>query len=61
MIEESQEVTGREGTVVESEPAVRGGGLPLPDLDIHLLAMVRRREPSEEGHEVLTKAMRDLL
>ena len=32
-----------------------------PDLDIHLLAMARRREPSEEGHEALTKAMRDLL
>ena len=32
-----------------------------PDLDIHLLAMVRRRETSEEGHEALTKAMRDLL
>ena len=33
----------------------------FPDLDIHLLAMVRRRETSEEGHEALTKAMRDLL
>jgi transcriptional regulator with XRE-family HTH domain len=33
----------------------------FPDLDIHLLAMVRRREPTEEGHEALTKAMRDLL
>src|SRR5829696_685263 len=33
----------------------------FPDLDIHLLAMARRREPSEEGHEALTKAMRDLL
>jgi transcriptional regulator with XRE-family HTH domain len=33
----------------------------FPDLDIHLLAMVRRRESSEEGHEALTKAMRDLL
>jgi transcriptional regulator with XRE-family HTH domain len=32
-----------------------------PDLDIHLLAMARRREPFEEGHEALTKAMRDLL
>jgi transcriptional regulator with XRE-family HTH domain len=32
-----------------------------PDLDIHLLAMARRHEPTEEGHEVLTKAMRDLL
>jgi transcriptional regulator with XRE-family HTH domain len=32
-----------------------------PDLDIHLLAMVRRGETSEEGHEALTKAMRDLL
>jgi transcriptional regulator with XRE-family HTH domain len=32
----------------------------FPDLDIHLLAMVRRRETSEEGHEALTKAMRDL-
>jgi hypothetical protein len=33
----------------------------FPDLDIHLLAMARRHEPSEEGHEALTKAMRDLL
>ena len=33
----------------------------FPDLDIHLLAMVRRREASEEGHEALTKALRDLL
>jgi hypothetical protein len=32
-----------------------------PDLDIRLLAAARRREPSEEGHEALTKAMRDLL
>ncbi len=31
------------------------------DLDIHLLAMIRRREPTEEGHEALTKAMRGLL
>jgi hypothetical protein len=33
----------------------------FPDLDIHLLAMARRREPTEEGHQALTKAMRDLL
>ena len=33
----------------------------FPDLDIHLLAMARRREPSEEGHEALTKAMQELL
>jgi transcriptional regulator with XRE-family HTH domain len=33
----------------------------FPDLDIDLLTMARRREPSEEGHEALTKAMRDLL
>jgi transcriptional regulator with XRE-family HTH domain len=33
----------------------------FPDLDIHLLAMARRSEPTEEGHEALTKAMRDLL
>ena len=33
----------------------------FPDLDIHLLALARRREASEEGHEALTKAMRDLL
>ena len=33
----------------------------FPDLDIRLLAESRRREPSEEGHEALTKAMRDLL
>jgi transcriptional regulator with XRE-family HTH domain len=32
-----------------------------PDLDIHLLAMARWRETSEEGREALTKAMRDLL
>jgi transcriptional regulator with XRE-family HTH domain len=32
-----------------------------PDLDIRLLATARRQEPSEEGHEALTKAMRDLL
>ena len=32
-----------------------------PDLDIRLLAAARRRESSEEGHEALTKAMRDLL
>ena len=32
-----------------------------PDLDIRLLAVARRREPSEEGHEALTKAMRELL
>jgi transcriptional regulator with XRE-family HTH domain len=32
-----------------------------PDLDIRLLAAARRSEPSEEGHQALTKAMRDLL
>jgi transcriptional regulator with XRE-family HTH domain len=32
-----------------------------PEQDIRLLAVARRREPSEEGHEALTKAMRDLL
>ena len=32
-----------------------------PDLDIRVLAVARRGEPSEEGHEALTKAMRDLL
>jgi transcriptional regulator with XRE-family HTH domain len=32
-----------------------------PDLDLRLLATARRREPSEEGHEALTKAMRALL
>jgi hypothetical protein len=32
-----------------------------PDQDIRLLAVARRREPSEEGHEALTMAMRDLL
>jgi predicted CopG family antitoxin len=32
-----------------------------PEQDIRLLAMARRREPSEEGREALTKAMRDLL
>jgi hypothetical protein len=32
-----------------------------PDLDIRLLAATRRQERSEEGHEALTKAMRDLL
>jgi len=33
----------------------------FPDLDIHLLAVARRREPSEEGHDALTKATRALL
>ena len=33
----------------------------FPDLDIHLLAMARTREPTEEGHEALTKAMKGLL
>jgi transcriptional regulator with XRE-family HTH domain len=32
-----------------------------PDLDLRLLATARRQEHSEEGHEALTKAMRDLL
>ena len=32
-----------------------------PDQDIRLLAAARRREPSEESHEALTKAMRVLL
>src|SRR5215210_3867429 len=32
-----------------------------PNQDIRLLAVARRREPSGEGHEALTKAMRDLL
>ena len=32
-----------------------------PDRDIRLLAEARRRESSEEGHQALTKAMRDLL
>ena len=32
-----------------------------PDLDIRLLATARRQERSEEGHEALTKAMRELL
>ena len=32
-----------------------------PDLDIRLLALARSREPTEEGREALTKAMRDLL
>jgi transcriptional regulator with XRE-family HTH domain len=32
-----------------------------PDLDLRLLATARRQERSEEGHEALTKAMRDLL
>lgn len=32
-----------------------------PDLDIHLLAMARRRETSEEGRGALTEAMRELL
>jgi len=33
----------------------------FPDLHIRLLAMARRGESTEEGHEALTKAMRDLL
>jgi len=32
-----------------------------PDVDIRVLAVARRGEPTEEGHEALTKAMRDLL
>ena len=32
-----------------------------PDQDIRLLAAARRREPSEEGREALTRAMRNLL
>lgn len=32
-----------------------------PDLDIRLLAAARGREPSEEGREALTEAMRELL
>jgi transcriptional regulator with XRE-family HTH domain len=32
-----------------------------PDLDIHLLAMARRRESSEEGRKALIEAMRKLL
>jgi len=32
-----------------------------PDLDLRLLATARRQERSEEGHEALTKAMRELL
>jgi hypothetical protein len=32
-----------------------------PDLDIRLLAAARRREPSGEGREALTEAMRELL
>ena len=32
-----------------------------PDLDLRLLATARRQETSEEGHEALTKAMRDML
>ena len=32
-----------------------------PDQDIRLLAVARRQERSEEGHEALTKDMRDLL
>jgi transcriptional regulator with XRE-family HTH domain len=32
-----------------------------PAQDLYLLALARRREPSEEGREALTKAMRDLL
>ena len=32
-----------------------------PDMDIRLLAAARMREPSEEGREALTEAMRELL
>jgi transcriptional regulator with XRE-family HTH domain len=62
------------GEALEAGGALRDPDLPedvrtflesvlksFPDLDIHLLAMARRRETSEEGHEALTKAMRDLL
>jgi transcriptional regulator with XRE-family HTH domain len=33
----------------------------FPDLDIRVLAEARRGEPTEEGHQALTKAIRDLL
>jgi transcriptional regulator with XRE-family HTH domain len=62
------------GEVLEAREVLRDPDLPedvrsfleavldsFPDLDIHLLALARRGEPSEEGHEALTKAMRDLL
>jgi hypothetical protein len=32
-----------------------------PDLDIRVLALARKGEPTQEGDEALTKAMRDLL
>jgi len=32
-----------------------------PDLDIRVLAVARRRQPSEEGRQEFAKAMRDLL
>jgi transcriptional regulator with XRE-family HTH domain len=62
------------GDALEAGGALRDPDLPddvrafldsvlqsFPDLDIHLLALARRGEPTEEGHEALTKAMRDLL
>src|SRR5215210_6261865 len=62
------------GGVLEGGGALQDSALPeevrsfleavlksFPDLDIHLLAADRRRETSEEGHEALTRAMRDLL
>jgi transcriptional regulator with XRE-family HTH domain len=62
------------GEVLEARGVLQDPDLPVevrsfleavlksyPDLDIRLLAVARRRETSEEGHEALTKAMRELL
>ena len=46
-----EEVNSFLGAVLES----------YPDVDIRLLAAARRRERSEEGREVLTRVMRELL
>jgi transcriptional regulator with XRE-family HTH domain len=52
----------RDRELPEEVRAFLGAALEsYPDLDIRLLAAARRREASEEGHEALTKAMRDLL
>jgi hypothetical protein len=66
-IEYLQDALGARGVLQDSDlpdpvrAFLEGVLESFPDLDIHLLAEARRREPSEEGHEALTKAMRALL
>ena len=49
------------GQPIEVRSFLEGVLESYPDLDIRVLAAARRGEPTEEGHEALTKAMRDLL